>query len=188
MRQEIVEKLLSPTALSCLYTRGLASRHDNRQYVPVGPNIPSIEQRVLGARLLLEEVLEACEKLGLVITPKGHPETVLKKGADSFNYGEAPGDALSVDWAESVDACCDVRYVAAWMLVGLGAPDIPHDTEVWACNNAKFPGGVAIVDENGKYQKPPGWVPPDHDAVRDAYNVNLHQVSEDLIAAAQVSQ
>lgn len=55
----------------------------------------------------------------------------------------------------------DLLYVA----IGTGvAFDIPLPA-VWdavqTANLAKFPGGVALVDENGKVVKPEGWKPPD---------------------------
>jgi predicted HAD superfamily Cof-like phosphohydrolase len=71
-------------------------------------------------------------------------------------------DALArEDVIDVADALADIDYVTIGTAIQFG---IPHE-KVWNTvqdsNMAKFPGGVAIRDVNGKIQKPPGWKPPD---------------------------
>ena len=50
----------------------------------------------------------------------------------------------------------------------MGVPENIHEEEVCRANNDKFPGGVAILREDGKFLKPEGWCGPDHAGLREA--------------------
>lgn len=158
-----MRRLLSDVGLSNLYTKGVAAKNDLRQAVPAGYAMPNVTTRVFLNRLIIEEALEACEGFGvtLVYTDHlGHKHQI----KDMANIEIVPTHEPDLD--KAIDACGDTVYVATGAMVACGAPDLPHLREICRANDAKFPGGVAITNEYGKYQKPEGWVAPDHAAVR----------------------
>jgi len=188
--------VLSKTMISNLYTMGLASANDVRQIIPEGSYVElTEEQRVLRARLILEEALEACSGLGVhvgLLTNRSEQSLTVEMADLEFEpviaIGDGPGkDKLWVmDKAEVIDACCDTVYVCVGTLAAMGVPDLPHLAEVCRANNAKFPNGTAITDKDGKFQKPAGWTPPDHEKIRQNYHgVQLACLSRDLIEEAK---
>ena len=149
----------SQEMLSNLYTMSHAEKVDKRQAIPEKPyTIPELSTRLLRARLLMEECLETISALGLHAWHNGH-----SVGCGDFVFTEFTHTAPDLNGI--IDGCVDVIYVATGTLAACGVPDIPHLEEVSKCNNAKFANGAVVV--NGKYQKPEGWVGPDHDRVRE---------------------
>ena len=127
------------------------------QTVSTAPRVPTASERELRCKLVLEEAFELCEAMGVTvfsasgvrINPTKHnPLELLATG--------------EVDWAESVDACCDLNVVSAGTMSCLGADDVPHMTEVNRANRDKFPNGKATLRADGKFLKPEGWRGPDH--------------------------
>jgi len=173
--------MLSPTAVSNLFTMGCTAKVDPRQELPAKPyTMPEADTRILRARLILEEALETIRD-GLGI------DVQLKNAVDfgtSLCMKELVFSAtLTPDMEQLIDGCCDLHYVEVGTLVACGVPDVPHMALVNYANDNKFPNGVAIADANGKFQKPPGWKAPDHlgTTVR---SVNMKQISDDLVASA----
>lgn len=92
------------------------------------------DKRFLRIRLLLEEVAELAEAMG------------------------------QDDLVGSLDALCDLRYLADGSTVSLGLQDVFMDAfrEVHRSNMSKFwPGGAVRRDDDGKIRKPPTFSEPD---------------------------
>jgi phosphoribosyl-ATP pyrophosphohydrolase len=85
----------------------------------------------LGARLMLEELGETLQAM-------------------------AAGDVV-----EMADGLADLIYVTIWTAHAHGIPLPTVWDEVQRSNMEKFPGGVAVLDAQGKVQKPAHWTPPD---------------------------
>lgn len=116
--------------------------------------------------MILEEALETIQSLGFGVMPHNKKGIQNIKDCRLFTLS----DTGTLD--DMIDGCCDTIYVAVRALCALGAPDLPHLAEVCRANNAKFPGGEAIIDPNtGKYLKPPGWTPPNHEQVRKDFGI-----------------
>lgn len=79
------------------------------------------------------------------------------KKATEYNDKNAIRDALT----ELFDAYLDIVYIALGSAHACGFPVNEGWDRVHASNIAKFPGGVAVRDENNKVVKPAGWTPPD---------------------------
>lgn len=130
------------------------------QPVPNKPTIPDEQNRLLQARLLLEETLETIRHgLGIGVSIAKEINGVLQQkevGPDSFEM-EVVRDFNLV---ETIDGCCDMRVVATGTLSLCGIPDIPVQTEVDRNNLLKFGSGHSRR-EDGKLLKPPGHQPPD---------------------------
>lgn len=176
---EVVVNSLSSVAESCLFTMGVASAQDPRQAIPGEYTTPPADVRLLRARLILEEALETVNALGF------NPRTTPHDGSQvdvSMNriYFEPQATA---SLADIIDGCCDTIYVATGTLCACGAPDLIHLTEVNRANDAKFPGGKATMcEKTGKYLKPEGWQPPDHETVMAyAGKPGLDAVSKQLV-------
>ena len=67
---------------------------------------------------------------------------------------------VRVDLVEVADALADIDYVVEGMRQAFGIDGGPVADEVHASNMRKF-GPGAWVREDGKWMKPPDWVPPD---------------------------
>lgn len=183
MLTEPQRALLSPVARSNLFTMGAAARKDPRQMIPRVYTIPSVEVRVLRARLIMEEAIETCLAMGIEVRARYKDSDKFFESKDDLLFSPAAGlSAFQLDIGNIIDGCCDTIYVCVGTMCALGAPDVPHLEEVCIRNNAKFPDGVAITDENGKFQKPEGWEPPDHDAIITKTTVDLFDASERLVA------
>lgn len=185
MPRQPIDTALSNTALSNLFTMGVAAANDPRQRVPEQYGIPEGPTRVLRARLCVEEVLELAEGLGFVVYFKTPLATEQAEVEESARYAKADMDGIKLvagpapDIDKIIDAVCDLIYVATGTMLVCGAPDNPHLEAVNRANNAKFPGGKAITDANGKFQKPPGWQAPNHGAARCL--VNLAHLTEAIL-------
>lgn len=169
------QMMFSPAMVSNLYTITCTSQVDPKQTLPAVPyTVPCEEVRRLRANLILEEAIETINSLGFTV----------KAMSDAADISIAPmfGARPSEWWSmESViDGCVDTIYVATGTLAAYGVPDLPHIIEVNRANDAKFPGGKATLNDIGKFQKPDGWVGPNHAKVRDSIEgrVNLHELGQ----------
>lgn len=192
MPRQPIDTVLSNTALSNLFTMGASAKNDPRQRVPDKYTIPDERTRELRARLHIEEAIETAEALGFKVyfaTPKeGIPVQAANEDiAEGKCYAHADKDIKNLrlvsgpapNLNEIIDGCGDLIYVATGTMLVCGAPDNPHLECINRANNAKFPGGKAITDANGKFQKPAGWKPPNHDAARTT--VNLAHLTETIV-------
>lgn len=134
------------------FPKEAAAKKDKRQKPAKKPyTIPGLEERVLLAKLVLEESLETIGALGCQV--------------DRHTYEVRAGISDTVDNQEKIiDGACDLIYVATGVLTAMNVPDLPHLTEVCKANDRKFPDGkIAKWDAaTGKYLKPDGWKGPDH--------------------------
>jgi len=165
-------KQLSQVALSNLRNKAIVSKKSDLQKVESFYTIPSNPKiRELLARLVMQEALETVNAFGF------HPQSL----DDRENFVLTPIEK-ELDIYEIIDGCCDVDYVVRGALVAMGVPDEPHINEVCRANDEKFPNGEAILNEVGKYQKPPGWKPPDHEKVKNSVNkIDLLEFSNKLL-------
>lgn len=152
----VFQRVLSPTALSCLYTKAIAGKNDPRQAVPSQPGIPNEQIRLMLAQHVFEEAQETINALGCCIVSQNAEVEESPMQVQIQCGAELP------DLENIIDGACDTIYVSTNVLMACGVPDIPHMQAVCDANDAKFPGGVAITDATGKYRKPEGWKPPEH--------------------------
>lgn len=136
------------------------------------PAMPSLEERTLRARLILEEAIETIEALGIDVVISGQsaaPCTAwsrfLRKTEQASNRGDI---ALSFtasnkapDLIEIADGCADIAVVTTGTLIACGIPDRPLMDLVNRNNLAKFGPGGRRNEATGKWEKPPGHRPPD---------------------------
>lgn len=166
---------LSSTARSVIYTMTCAGKKSPMQRLPSELYVmPSADQRILAARLILEEALETVRDLGVLVRFGDSSTADVKDVVVSAGFADVPEQ---FDMLGAIDGCIDLRYVATWALCVMGVPDLLHEREVNRANNAKFPDGVAIVDEHGKYRKPEGWIGPDHKLASDVLLARLKRVA-----------
>jgi hypothetical protein len=183
MQKENEYQYLSQTAISNLFTMGLAAEIDRRQAVIGGYHIPNLATRVLRGELCAEEcVFELLEGLGLELRHKG--EKLSRKNCEFVPSGDA-------NLVKIIDACCDGIYVLTGTMVACGAPDMPHMAIVNYANNAKFPNGKVTMHPtiSGKYGKPEGWKEADHCVLIDAleeFSHTLPDTAGDIIAASRL--
>jgi predicted HAD superfamily Cof-like phosphohydrolase len=115
------------------------------QDVPNKPTTPSQAVRLLRARLIFEEAMETIHALGVG----------MKGTLSSPEFYPTP-DFI---WVDVVDGCCDLRVVTTGTLSALGVQDESVQCIVDEANLRKFgPGGYK--DANGKWIKPPNFIPP----------------------------
>jgi len=134
------------------------------QDVPEVPTEPSIEVRILRAKLIFEEAMETIAKgLGVGIVVSG------TKGWIPLNYHlmanmEEPEFKFAMEWdfdmTETIDGCCDISVVTTGTLSACGVPDEPFLNIVDKNNIDKYGPGCTIR-EDGKVIKPPGHKAPD---------------------------
>jgi predicted HAD superfamily Cof-like phosphohydrolase len=130
------------------------------QEVPDTPTMPDLETRKLRARLIMEEALETISKgLGLHVNFGSGPHARRAVFWDMFFTEHGPGDLV-----ELADGCADVSVVTIGTLSACGIKDEALLEEVDSSNIKKFDEGW-YKDEHGKVQKPPGWQPPNIEAV-----------------------
>lgn len=133
-----------------------------RQRVPLKPTDQlTDEERILRAKLMVEEVLETCNALGVKVK-FGH--------GDRINAGDMTSPIAihphvfeivgPLDMVEAVDGCLDVRVVTTGTLSALGVSDESLQEEVDQNNLAKYGPGCTIRAD-GKVIKPPDHKPPD---------------------------
>ena len=133
------------------YKRVLAFMRRAGQEAPLSPVIPDAGTRVLRAKLMLEEALETVRALGV---------SVCMRGAEVSMDGLVFEDTGDPSIEEVVDGCADISVVTVGTLIAFGVDDEPVLEEVDGANLRKF-GPGARVRQDGKWIKPPDWVPPD---------------------------
>lgn len=183
----MIRQAIRPTRVveSNLLTMGACSAAgDKRQAIPPKPTIPPPEVCKLRAKITAEEAFETIEALGfqVILEVQGqrfavNPETItflpLKAGPDMEGI---------------IDGCCDATYVAVGTMLACGVDPDLHLEHVCDCNDAKFPGGKAIIrQEDGKFQKPEGWVPPNHTALMEGEVCNMGNISRIYVHAERPS-
>jgi predicted HAD superfamily Cof-like phosphohydrolase len=170
---------MSMVALSNLLTKSFASKKDERQEVPTSPCIPPVPTRQLLADLVVEEAVELLQALGFSIVVPGwgeKPRAVMHSWV--ANDPQNPQNLANI-----IDQSCDLQYVTSGVLVACGMADLPHLAEVCECNEAKFPDGVPICHPvTGKYLKPEGWTPPNHEECLKRTPFNMRQVGDLLMS------
>jgi predicted HAD superfamily Cof-like phosphohydrolase len=127
------------------------------QSVPLKPQILTPEQRVLRARLIMEEALETVEALGVKIEFSAsiqHSDVTLELGFDDLKF-RAEG---VMDLVGTVDGCFDLRVVTTGTLSAVGVPD--SGQRIVDDNNLDKFGPGHSIDSFGKLVKPPGHRPP----------------------------
>lgn len=115
----------------------------------------SENERILRARLVLEEALEFAAAMGFdVFVEPGH------NGEEHDLQLSDTGNGI--DLVEAADAIGDVLVVTYGAGHVLGIPTADVFAEVHRSNMAKLgPDGRPIVREDGKVIKPEGWTKPD---------------------------
>lgn len=120
------------------------------QKVRSKPEIPSEAERILRAKLTLEEAFELAKASGIEVTLAGN---VISD--DRFGYcvtGE-------VDMEGVADAIADQNYISYGTAITYGIDMELIEDLVHECNMAKFDGGYRR--EDGKWVKPENWVGPE---------------------------
>lgn len=129
------------------------------QECPTSLKIPDKQTRSLRVRLLLEEVLEFAESIGIEITGKYFDGDLCLEDLffDDLEYVDLTGVA---------DALADINYVSYGAAVACGLDLEPIEQAVHDNNMTKFIDGW--VDENGKFRKGPLYKPLDLKPLVDA--------------------
>jgi predicted HAD superfamily Cof-like phosphohydrolase len=128
------------------------------QTVPKVPVIPSIKDRILRVKLLLEEVFELAEASEVDICIGN-----LQISSENFTYKDM--DYGEVDLVAVADALADISYVNDGAGLCFGLDMEPIDDAVHAANMRKFAEG-SFKREDGKHMKPPGWQGPEDEIQR----------------------
>lgn len=123
------------------------------------PEMPSMDERRLRARLILEEAVETITSLGF----EG-PASWQKAVAEFMDFlAKCEYHTLGVTspvLSMIADGCADLSVVTVGTLIACGIPDSKLFKLVDENNMAKFgPGGHR--DANGKWIKPPNHTKPD---------------------------
>jgi predicted HAD superfamily Cof-like phosphohydrolase len=157
--------LTTPVAKSNLFTMRAASKSSHKsavlQVVGEPYTVPSPDVLWLRLKLCFDELFELTRACGFTVYAPEPPALGVEMQLEEWKNLTVKHD-LDHDLEEIIDGVCDLIYVATGLLVACGVPDLPHLLEVNRCNNAKFPDGVAIISESGRYEKPVGWKPPIH--------------------------
>lgn len=100
-------------------------------------DVPSVNERLLRGKLLVEEVMETLEAMGLALTCK-----------DMVNYSASNVGVIHVEQSiydpiGTADGLADIKVIANGTAVAFGIPQTKADREVWASNMTK-------LDENGE--------------------------------------
>ena len=162
-----------------------------RQHVSMGgPSIPRPAVRELRARLMLEEVLETINAMGVEVCFRCVASRDMTKGDEfstqinfpsvehedkhtvmehDFLAQEIPamGSRGETYMREVADGCADVAVVTTGTLTAHGIADCLLQEEVDNNNLLKFAEGYRI-DEGGKLIKPPNHPLPDIQGILDA--------------------
>lgn len=118
------------------------------QPVPMHPTIPVGSTRVLRARLLLEEVLELIEAMGIDVLPQHlHDGKLTFEGVILTESNREP------DIEKVADGCADVSVVNTGTMIAFGISDVDLLREVDLNNILKADTGHR--DEHGKFIKHP---------------------------------
>ena len=133
------------------------------------PRIPDKEQMQFRLNLISEEFLELLKAAGVPMKlPLREPEIDFEK---SIKLAISMIDMDKFDFPEFVDAQTDLDWVNEGTRATMGTDRRPVEDAVSKANMAKDPEYVAIKDAHHrditviKPSKPPGWEPPDIEAV-----------------------
>ncbi len=121
--------------------------------------VPPKDRIQLCASLCLEEPIETVEAMG------ADPELIaqMKELAKKVVASIDPAHVVMKDVADGLG---DSDFVNEWARCEFGIHGEPVADAIEKANLAKF-GPGASFREDGKVQKPPGWMPPDIQAVLD---------------------
>lgn len=109
--------------------------------------------------LQLEEMAEKLEACGF--NSASPAVTLLHSTSSSFKKGLFDYMVMNANREALLDADIDLAWVTIGGALSQGADVSAAAEEVSRANLAKFPGGVATRDENGKVVKPKNWTGPD---------------------------
>lgn len=108
--------------------------------LPVGNDwgeIPSVSERLLRGKLLIEEVCETLTAMGLSLIIKNSAGyTVEVEPTDSVDVVHIEGSRY--DPIETADGIADIKVIANGTAVSFGIPQPIVDIEVWASNMSKL--------------------------------------------------
>jgi predicted HAD superfamily Cof-like phosphohydrolase len=125
------------------------------------PGEPSEADRILRAKLILEEALETIDALGVSVWFwVNEPDTASCLHMDGLNFTRTQ----NFDLIEAVDGCCDLSVVVAGTLSALGVADVAVQREVERSNRSKLLTDGTLPPHStvpGKFGKGPGYTPPD---------------------------
>lgn len=174
--------LFSNAMVSNLYTMTCTAQVNPNLALPSVPYmVPCGEVRYLRAKLILEEAIETISGLGFSVC--GDPSSAW---VDARTHADDPSAWYNIE--SVIDGCVDTIYVCTGTLAAYGVPDLPHIIEVNRANDSKFPHGQATLNDYGKFQKPPGWVGPDHARVRDSITSSVSKCDMNFIGQMEVLQ
>lgn len=132
-----------------------------QQELPPIPTIPSLEVRILRAKLILEEALEIIEDgLGLGVIYQNHVQHRDSGGHIEFVVIH-PGNLIQI-----ADGCADLKVVADGCALACGIDLEPVMAEVHRSNMSKFIGGHRR--EDGKFCKGLSYSPADIGPILEA--------------------
>lgn len=123
-------------------------------------------QACLYMGLQLEELIEKLEaiKHGCVTQDASDRFDVaigpLRDLCDAFKRGMHRGNLMRANPEDILDADLDLAVVSIGAALSFCTDAAAAAREVMRANLAKFPGGVATRDEQGKIKKPADWTPP----------------------------
>lgn len=126
--------------------------------IPSRPTIPKESLRVLQARLLLEETMEAIEAMGVKILSPNKGKVVYQ------DLSLEPDPSFPMDLPHIAKELADVRVVATGTMSLHGMMDRPIQEEVDENNIAKYGSGIRFRAD-GKVEKPPNHPKPNLAAV-----------------------
>ena len=150
-------QLVSSTMASNIFTMGACEQSNPLQTIGNLYTVPNMKTRMLRAKLLLEECLETINAMGIEVIATETGELSMASPPNVLVRESGP---VPVDIVKVIDGCTDLNYVSCGTLLSFGVPDVGHQEIVNVANMEKFPKGIAIMDSNGKYQKPEGWQDP----------------------------
>ena len=138
---------------------------------------PELRESELRAKLILEEAVETVAAMGFAAhagfsAPYDKDEYQPDEIAKFFKMYDKP------NFLDTIDGYCDLIYVVLGAAVTDGIDLDPFFTEVHRANIAKLGGGMR---EDGKFLKPDGWQPPDHERIL-IHQQNLANLWADLEA------
>lgn len=125
-----------------------------QQETPKTPTIPSLEIRILRAKLIMEEAFETIERgLGVMVVSK-------YDGIISFEndlwFEEHQNN--EPDLVHLADGCADLKVVTVGTEIACGINGKPIFEEVMRSNFTKFIDGY--IRDDGKWQKGPSYERP----------------------------
>ena len=155
---KIMPEIVSTTQVSNIYTMGICEQTQPLQRINDLYVVPNEQTRLFRAKLLMEEVLETLNAMGVSVSALNISRNLSMENL-SFNVPRDDQE-IKVDLLGVIDGCCDVNYVSVGILTSFGVPDAIHQSVVDLANMKKFPNQTMPEIKNGKYQKPPGWKDP----------------------------